>query len=230
MLAMTGKRAVSGLLTLMVVVMALYSLVTKFAAPGTTTAAPATGSWPAMTLVYQIQGKHRGLNAPMDTQIWKLSYQNERQWRKELVSSSADPREIGTVYSFEGTTYTVYSAVVKQLVHTSQYPDAPMTPERWFARGRDRVLESKGYTKIADVGGQSVRYVKTDTVPCERDNPGVGKQLTGTTEPAKCATAPAYQITETIVYRVDLAVPIEIINQIDGEIVQHIIVTQLTTP
>ena len=230
MFNMRGKPHVGASVLAMAVITAFLGAVSALPITETPQAAAATDSWPAMTLVYQVQGKYRGLNAPADTKIWKLSYQNERKWRKELMDSSADPREVGTIYSFEGTTYSVYSSVVKQTVHTGQYPDAPMSPERWFFPGLDRALEGIGYTKRAEADGKRVRYVKTETLPCEPDNPGIGRQATGITQPASCGLSPTYRSTETIIYRGDLAVPVEVITQLEGETVQHVVVTQLTTP
>ena len=190
--------------------------------------AATAGDWSAMTLVYQNEGKHQGLNAPADTTIWTLSYQDSRHWRKELTRSSANAGAVGSVDSLQGTTFTSYSAITGA-TFTREYLDAPIVPERWFVPGRDRALEGKGYTKVVSADGQRVTYAKTETWPCQQDDPGVGRLLTGVTQSAHCATAPTFQETETIVYRADLAVPIEITHEVEGIVTERIVVTQLTT-
>ena len=190
-------------------------------------AEPVIQPWPAMDLVYEIEGKFQGLDAPTGTKVWKLSYEDSHHWRKELIANSLDPKEVGAVATFQDTTYTVYSAALGQVIHRGQYTDAPMAPEQWFFSGRDQVLESRGYTNTLNVEGQRVSYTKTETIPCEEHSLGQPEGF-GKTQPTICKTSPTYLATETIVYRMDPVVPVEVITQIAGEIVQHITVTELT--
>ena len=195
-----------------------------------TGADPDRGTWPAMTLVYEVTSKQRGLDNPAETRRWRLTYQDQRHWRKELLDSAADPREVGTIYRFEGTTYTVYSALVRQTVHTEEYPAEPLAPERWFFPGRERALEGKGYAKQIAPDGRHTKYVKTETVRCEVDDVVRGRQATGVTQPPSCATSPTYQATETVVYRADLVVPVEITTMVGGETAERMVLTESTTP
>jgi hypothetical protein len=224
-----GKRLIG--VAILVAMAVAGGAAATWSSSNATSAAPAGNGWPAMTLIYQIEVKDRGLDAPASTQRWRVTYGGERQWRKELLDHSAAPGEVGTTYRFDGTTYTVYSPVVGQIVYTGQYPDVPMMPEQWLVPGRDRALEGKGYGKQVDTNGQYIRYTKTETIRCDADNPGPGndQKANGITQPAGCATSPVYQATETIVYRADPTVPVEITTRLDGQIVKHVVVTELIT-
>ena len=121
------------LIVLLVLVMGGGMAMSSFVTPSFSnraSAEPIVQPWPAMDLVYKVEGKFRGLDAATDSETWALSYEDSRHWRKELIASSLDPREVGTFSSFQDTTYTVYSAFLDQVIFTKQYPDAPMAPEQ----------------------------------------------------------------------------------------------------
>lgn len=193
---------------------------------GFTRAAPAgPTTWPALIVVYRVEGKFHGLNAPTDTEVWKLSYQDARHWQKQLLSSTFEPQAVGTVMSFQDSTYSVYSAVTKNT--STQRLDAPVVPEPWLVPGRDQVLVHKGFTRLVGATTGQVSYIRTESVPCQ---PDPTRSLNGSRQPAGCASSPTYQSLETITYRTDLALPIEVVSQLGSDTVKHIVVTQVTTP
>lgn len=222
-----GNRFVMSILTVGLLAVGCFALI-ALALTRTTSAALDAGSWPALTLVYQIEANSQGLDAPADITTWKVTYHDKRHWRKELLADSANTNQVGTVESFQGTTYTVHSGRAKRVVFTQEYPDAPMAPERWLFPGREQALVSeKGYQKALSPDGTRAIYTKTEAIPCQPDEVRGGRRVTGVLQPAICATSPTYQATETIVYRVDLGVPIELLTQLEGTIVQRVGVTQL---
>lgn len=183
-----------------------------FVASGRETRATAAPDWPAFTAVYRVDGLSRGHEGEPVTTVWRLTYRDVRHWRKELVTGS-DPREVGTVMAMAGTTYTLYSAVTKDTM-ASEYPDAPVVPERWLVPDRERFLLGRGYTRTSDADGRHTRYTKTERYPCA---------------PTPCAV-PDFRATETIVYEMASGLPVALTTEVEGVVRQRITIITLDLP
>ncbi len=195
-----------------------------------TTARPAMPAvdWPAMTLVYRVEGKFRGIDGPTDSRVFRLNYQGLYHWQKEQIEDSADPSMVGSTDSFEGTTNT-FSTGNSDQIHSIDDHEVPLAPEQWLVPGRDRWLVDKyGFTKRPGADANHVVYTLTETLDCVPSDPA--NPTTRIPQPASCATSPTYQNTEEIVYRVDLdlPIPVEVTNRVGTEITRHVEVTQLT--
>ncbi len=195
----------------LVVVSLLVAILTV--ASGHETRANAATDWPAFTAVYRAEGLSRGHEGEPVTTIWRLTYRDLRHWRKEVIASD-DPRAIGTVSEMADTAYTQDSAITRHAA-TSEYPDAPVVPERWLVPNRERFLVAQGYTRAIDAKRQQARYTKSARYPCSI---------------ASCAATPTFLATETIVYRLDLGLPVEVISEVEGMVRERITLVELTLP
>lgn len=226
---MTSGKQLYGTLIGIIAVLSAVAIIFVVRAPAVssqTTKEP----WPAMTLTYEVEGRTGGLTAASVTQTWKLVYQDQHHWRKELLASPTHPEEVGTVISMQGDTMTEYLAPLKKTVTKQDTSGVPTIPEEWLAPGRDQVFASKGYTKSAGkVANQDV-YQKKETVACQAETANAPVPSTGILQPSSCTSAATYERTETLVYRSDLHVPVEVTNQTGGVVTRHVMVTQLTMP
>lgn len=220
-----GKRLIATCLLLASMIGAsVFAIMARSATPSP----PVTVTeWPALTLTYQLDERANGLSGGVTTKVWKLSYQDSHHWRKELLQDTANPGKVGSVESFQGRTYTEESALLKHTFTKVYDNDVPVVPEQWLMPGREPALVTKGYAKNAASAGQEV-YAMTESMACQADDPQAPVAATGNTQPATCAKGKTYDQSETITYRTDLHIPIEVVNRTGGVITRHATITQLT--
>lgn len=220
-----GKRLISTcLLSASVIGASVFAIMAHSATPSPQVTAT---EWPALTLTYRLDELANGLSGGATTKVWKLSYQDSHHWQKELLEDTANPGKVGSVESFQGRTYTEESALLKHTFTKVYDNDVPVVPEQWLMPGREPALVTKGYAKNAVSVGQEA-YAKTENVACQAEDPQAPVMATGNTQPATCAKGKTYDRSETITYRTDLHIPIEVINRTGGVITRHATITQLT--
>jgi hypothetical protein len=196
------------------------------AASVATTPGSHVADWPQLVLVYQERGHANGLSGAETTQTWRLTYDNQRAWTKQLLADPEYPDIVSQTIRFADGVYSIDDPVTGNTIVPPGPAPGLVVPDWWLVPRRDRDLERRGYTKLVEPDAPLTRYIASATVPCAPDTDG---QTIGVSQPASCATETTYTTRETVTYRTDVdpPIPIEVSDEMNGVVVSNIVVTHL---
>lgn len=183
-----------------------------------------TQQWPAFTMVYTQWGYGYGLNGQPGTQRIKLTYDDIYHWRTEVLSHSAVPDAAGAWSSYNGAEIRGYDPRFGQETVNNVALDAGIyLPDEWLRP--DYILNLLRKPNITKREGQSrgeKELVSTEYLPCQEP---LEQEKQAGLGPCKSDKREAKR---HIRYREQDYLPLEIIDTLDGVVVQKITIEELT--
>ena len=214
------RKIILILTTAIVVVGAIFSIFQQ------SSASPVIPSqkWPAFTMVYQEWRYGLGINGSSGMQRIKLTYTDAFHWRTEILYHSAVPEVVGAWDEYNGASVTsfdprigqttVNNVALDQGIHISAEwlrPDyissllsKPSTTQR-----KEKLPTEKGLEHI-------------EKLPCT--DPSSIEKLAGL---SSCASSSQREAKRNIRYRQQDNIPLEIVDTLDGVVVQRITIESL---
>jgi hypothetical protein len=146
--------------------------------------------------------------------VVKLSYQDERHWRKDVLVNELDREMEGLVITYDGSTHAQYipntfdPRTGEQQVITDEFPTGVVVPDRWLHPNFINLLRQKGFAEVTSVLPNRVTFSKTSTLDCAMFEGPIHAPLPNV--PDQCDTAATFQETETYTFRTDVVPPIPV--------------------
>lgn len=187
---------------------AVLVISTLFIVSTTKTEGASAKEWPAFEMVYTDWAAHSGPNNSSSTIRIRLTYQNARNWRSEVLEDSVVPQSVGSYSEFKGAELTGYDAQFKTRSATN-LPDGLYAPADWlFPERVDSLQNRHGGNLIESLTDGNLEYSYTEQVTCDETV-------------NQCKTSSSQVIT---LYRLqkETQIPINMTVTSDGEITHRI--------
>lgn len=215
--------------SLIVLISALaFSASLVFFLRGVTGATPTltpTTNRPAFTMVYEEWGYGFGLNGAPGAQRVKVTYDNPRHWRVEILSHSAVPEVAGSWSTYNGAEIRSFDPRGgEEIVNDVAQDEGVYIPEQWLIPHYISKLLRQSNVTPTDPPSQGLEaLIVTEEGPCNQP-PNVMRRA----GLAPCAEGDRRVAQRKVVYREEGLIPLQIIDTLDGVAIHKISVKELT--
>ena len=166
---------------------------------------PVAQPWPAFDMTYRKANHVNTATGETSYQTWQLSYDKESSWEQRLIEDTEYETRVGSVQSFDGSTYRAFNALDSSTFENKSEDGALTAPGEWFVpRGR-AWFEKQGYAATDGVGNA---YKKVERIDCPRD-------LIGSAAEVPCDADGSVE-ADTAITVDDHAIPLRVVDTVGG--------------
>lgn len=201
----------------MILITSLLLLLLIYQRP-TNSASSSVDAWPPFTMIYKEEGQVRVFAWGIGTQRYEFVFNSPRDWT-HTITDSTHKEFVGSYQRYTGETMVQFEASSNYTSTTDTSKDHLYIPDQWLSFGYIKGMQQMPNVSITKTDDPALeKLIETGEITCDETNPNLTN-----CKPGQKVREGSREIT----YRIDMLIPVLLVDKLDGEAVYTATVEKL---